>query len=71
MELNPTRKVPAFDLKKSQEERTEKVTLTLWVPAEIKKKYDAIQDMSGNKFSKHLVNVVSAEVDAADDQVGA
>lgn len=71
MELTPIRKVPPFDLKKSQNEKTEKVTLTLWVPLEVKKKYDLIQDMSGNKFSKHLVKIVEAEVEFADNQAGA
>jgi tRNA A37 N6-isopentenylltransferase MiaA len=70
MELTKPRKVPMFDLKKHQEKRREKTTLTLWVDADIKDAYDRIQDLSSNNFSKHLVSLVTAEIESAESQAG-
>lgn len=57
--------VAAFDLSNIQEEdETEYVTLTLWVPKTAKEKYDRIQDLSHKKYSKHLKAVVVSDIDS-------
>ncbi|MES2355597.1 MAG: hypothetical protein V4568_14605 [Pseudomonadota bacterium] len=40
--------------------------ITIWLPADIKARYDKLQDMSGRKFSRKAREVLTALIHAAE-----
>lgn len=53
-----------FDLSDMHDgEPTEYRTLSIWLPAEYKEKYDLLQERSKNKFGKILKEVIKHSID--------
>lgn len=45
-------------------------TLTLWVPVDVKARYDKLQEQSGRRFSKKAREALIALIDAAEKIAG-
>lgn len=45
-------------------------TLTLWVPVELKARYDRLQERSGRRFSQKARETIEALIDTAEAKVG-
>lgn len=53
-----------FELSEAKAQETvEHKTITLWVPAEVKAKFDAIQKKSKREFGKHLKKLVMHSIE--------
>ncbi len=50
----------------SNDEKVDKVSLTLWVPRYIKNKYDEIQLKSKKRYARHLQEIVINSVESVD-----
>lgn len=44
--------------------------ITLWVPKEVKAKFDAIQRRSNRKFARVLVDILKVSIDRVDGEAG-
>lgn len=58
--------IRAMDLNSMDVDSSERRCIAVWLDLEYKKKYDRVQDLSGQKFSKLLKKLVKQAIDAAD-----